>query len=126
MRAGNFITHVQALVGDPDGDLHTTEKVLLHLNTAIEEICTRSRTVCTYIYLPAIKGQGMYGMPDPFLAFKFVGYYYQDRLIEVYPGGITDAAPGIFSQRNYYSIPHTYADGGNAFIEKVVGARPNS
>ena len=121
MRAGHFITHVQSLVGDPDGDFHTTEKVLLHLNTAIEEICTRSRTVCTYIYIPAVKGQGMYGMPDNFLAFKYVGYYYQDELIPIYPGGMADAAPAIFSQRNSYGIPHTYADGGNAYVEKTVG-----
>ena len=120
MRAGNFITHVQRLVGDPDGDFHSQEKVLLHLNTALEEICTRSRTVCTYLYLPAIEGQGMYGMPDHFLAFKYVGYYYQDELIPIHPGGIADAAPAIFSQRYSYGIPHTYAEGGNAYVEKVV------
>lgn len=120
MRAGNFITHVQSLLGDPEGEFHTTEKVLLHLNTAIEEVCTRSRTICTWIYLPAIKGQGMYGMPDDFLAFKYVGFYYQDQLLEIHPGGIADAAPAIFSQRNYYNIPHTFAEGGNAYVEKVV------
>ena len=122
MRAGNFITDISQLLGDPSGDFHTTDNLLRYLNIAIEDICTRSRTICTWIYLQAIKEQGMYGLPDTFLEFKFVGYYYQDQLIEVHPGGIADTAPGIFSQRyqNYNNIPHTFADGGNAYVEKVV------
>lgn len=122
MRAGNFITHVQSLVGDPAGDFHTTEKVLRHLTTAIEDICTRSRTICTWLYIAAERGRGMYGLPDNFLEFKFVGFYYQDQLIELHPGGVADTAPRIFSERyqTYNRIPHTFADGGNAFIEKVV------
>ena len=122
MRAGNFITHVQSLVGDPSGDFHTTEQVLLHLVTAIEDICTRSRTICTWMFLPAVRGQGMYGMPDNFLEFKFVGFYYQDQLLEVYPANTAETAPRIFSERyqNRSQIPHTFADGGNAHTERVA------
>ena len=121
MRAGAFIPQVQSLLGDPEGDFHTTEKVLLHLNTAIEDICTRSRTICSWLLIPAIEDQGRYGLPEKFLEFKFVGYYYQDQLLQLTPGGVADIAPAIFSDRNYhYGIPHTYADGGNAFLEKVV------
>ena len=122
MRAGIFITHVQSLLGDPDGDFHNTEKMLLHLNTAIEDICTRSRTICAWLYIHALSDQGQYGLPENFLEFKFVGFYYQDYLLPLSPSGIRDAAPAVFSDRNrYYNrVPHIYADGGNAFIEKVV------
>ena len=123
MRAGSFITHMQSLLGDPEGDFHTTEKMLLHLNTAIEDICTRSRTICSWHYISAEEDRGMYGLPENFLEFKFVGFYYRDQLIPLSPSGITGAAPSVFSERftNYNQIPLTYADGGNASTEKLVG-----
>ena len=123
MRAGSFITHMQSLLGDPNGDFHTTEKMLLHLNTAIEDICTRSRSVCSWMYIDAVAGQGQYGLPDDFLEFKFVGFYYQDKLIPLSPSGMRSAAPAVFSERyqSYNQIPFTYADGGHAHVEKLVG-----
>lgn len=123
MRAGDFIKHMQSLLGDPNGDFHTTEKMLLHLNTAIEDICTRSRTLCSWMYIDAVAGQGQYGLPDDFLEFKFVGFYYRDQLIPLNPSGMRDAAPPVFSERyqTYNQIPLTYADGGNASVEKLVG-----
>ena len=122
MRAGLFIPHVQSLLGDPEGDFHTTEKVLLHLNTAIEDICTRSRTICTWMFIPAIKDQGMYGLPDNFLEFKYVGFFYEDELLHLTPGSVADGAPAVFrTPPSYHKVPFTYAAGGNAHIELFVG-----
>ena len=121
MRATTLITHVQLLLGDPEGQFHPTDKMLIHLNTAIEDICTRSRTISSWLYIPTVKNQGTYGLPESFLDFHYVGYYYRDELIDLTPGGIADTAPAIFSQKPVYKpCPHTYSNGGNAYIEKVV------
>lgn len=120
MRAEHFINQVQRLLGDPEGQFHTTENMLSHLNTALEEICTRSRTLCTWLYVAVVNGQGFYGLPESFLEFKYVGYFYNGHLYPLTPGNIADAAPAIFREPQYNHIPHTYAEGGNAFVEKVV------
>ena len=121
MRAATFIDHVQRLFGDPEGQFHKTEKVLFNLNTAIEDICTLSKTICTWIYIPAIKGQGLYGLPESYLETKYAFYYCEGQLLELTRATTKDTAPQIFSDSQYYNTtPLTYSDGGNAFIEKVV------
>lgn len=122
MRAGELIRHIQTLLGDPTGDYHTTEKMLLHLNTAVDDIGARSRTLCTWHFEPVQEGRGMYGLPENFLAYKYVAFFYQGELCELTPGNTRDTAPAIFRdpQQRSYRIPHTYAHAGNAFIEKLV------
>ena len=125
MRAELFIKQCQRLLGDPAGDFHDMEKTLEHLNTALDDISTRSRTLCTWNYQPVINGQGMYGLPEEHLEFKYVGFYYQGELCELVPGSVADAAPAIFSDSQHANnVPYLYAHAGNARIEKVVSVTP--
>ena len=121
-RADTLITYCQTLIGDPEGDYHNREKVLLHLNTALEDIATRSRTLCDWVYIPVQEGRGIYGLPENFLEFKFIGYDYRGELLPLSPGSVTDTAPLIFRDRPPKGlVPHTYSIAGNSFIEKLVG-----
>lgn len=121
MRAEIFISDVQRLLGDPTGQFHTTENMLTYLNMALEDICTRSRTLCTWLYLPVVNGQGHYGLPENFLEFRYVGFFYNGFLYPLNPGGTADTAPSVFSDRQNYNMPYTYSEAGNAYVEKIVG-----
>ena len=121
MLASEIINHTQTLAGDPDGDYHDDDKMLLHLNTSLHDLATRSRSFCEWLYIAMIDGQGIYGLPNEFLDFRYVGFKYRGRLLDLSPGHIRDAAPFIFDDREQgYQLPHTYTLGGNAPIEHVV------
>ena len=121
MRVQPLITHCLTLLGDPHGDYHTPEKMLLHANTALEDIATRSRTICTWVFLPVLKGQGMYGLPENYLETKYAGYYHRGEFCDLTPGGTDDTAPMIFREHlPVGSVPFNYSEGGNAYVEKVV------
>lgn len=122
MRASDFISYVQTMLGDPEGQFHPSEKILLHLNTTIEDICTRSRTICTFNYIAAVKDQGVYGMPENYLEAKNVFFYYQGELIPLTRDTLTNTAPPIFSKYTYNNVPMTYSEGGNAYVEKLVSS----
>lgn len=120
MRAGLLLKQMQTLLGDPNGDYHNDAKMLLHINTALTDICTRARTLCTWHYEAGIEGQGMYGLPEAYLETKYAGYYDNGEMYELRPGGVPDVAPAIFREPRSKQIPHTYAHAGNAYIEKVL------
>jgi len=117
--AGELINHCRTLMGDPEGDYHTDAKMLLHVNTALEDISTRSRTMCQWEYIAVSEGQGMYGLPEGYLEAKYVAFYYYGRLNELVPGAISDTAPAIFRDTTIQRIPYHYSDGGIAYTEKL-------
>ena len=122
MRADELVNYCQLLIGDPEGDYHDREKVLLHVNTALEDISTRSRTLCDWEYIQVQADRGIYGLPDSFLEYKFIGFFYRGELIPLSPGSTQDTAPAIFRENpNIQRVPHTYSHAGNAFVEKYVG-----
>ena len=126
MRAEEFIQQTQHLLGDPAGDFHTKAKVLTSLTMALEDICTRSRTLCDWHFEPALAEQGRYGLPESYLATKYVGFFYEGVLYDLHPGNTGDTAPAVFSTTPQNTrVPQTYADGGNAYIEKTVATVTN-
>ena len=95
--------------------------MLLHLNTSLHDLATRSRSFCEWLYIAMIDGQGMYGLPDEFLDFRYVGFKNRGRLLDLNPGHIREAAPFIFDNREKgFQIPYTYTLGGNAAIEHIA------
>lgn len=122
MRVQELINQCLILIGDPDADYHTPDKMLLHANTALEDIATRSRTVCTWEFMSVLQGQGTYGLPELYLEAKYVGYIHRGEFVDLTPGGTQDTAPAIYRDRlPAGSVPFNYSEGGNAFVEKIVG-----
>lgn len=74
MRAQEVIDYCRILAGDPHGDVHTDEKMLLHLNTVCRDISVNSRSVTDALYLPAVSGQARYGLPEGFLRLEIAGW----------------------------------------------------
>ena len=121
MRAADFITHIQWLLGDPSGDFFSSDKLLRYLNLSIEDVASRSRTLCDWHYVNVQKDRGLYGLPESFLEFKAVFFQYNGHFYPLSPTGMIDAAPAIFrSTPNNAYYPHCYAHAGNAHIEWVV------
>ena len=58
MLASEAISHCQTLAGDTEGDYHNDDKMLLHLNTSLHDLATRSRSFCEWFYIPVIDGAG--------------------------------------------------------------------
>ena len=62
------------LVGDSHGDVHTDDKMLLHLNRVCRDISMRSRSIVEGLYLPANVGQARYGLPEGFLRLDIAAW----------------------------------------------------
>lgn len=121
MRATAVITHVRTLLGDPHADYHTDDKMLLHLNAALEDICDRSRALRVPSYHPLIADQAMYGLPDSFLEMDIVGVIHQGRWCELSYADFGATLPHIFTDFSFGGLPPwRYTIWGQAHIEKYV------
>ena len=81
MRAFELIAEARDLANDPAGDLYTDAKMLRHLNRALRDVTSRSRSIREVIYNPVNKGQSVYGLPEGFLgndkfSWLYKGYWY--------------------------------------------------
>ena len=121
MRASGVIQHVRTLLGDPQADYHSDEKMLLHLNAALEDICDRSRSLRVASYHPLIEDQAMYGLPDSFLEMDIVGVIYKGQWCELSYADLGATLPRIFSDFTSGGLPPwRYTIWGQAHIEKYV------
>ena len=120
MRASTVINHVRTLLGDPDGDYHSDEKMLLHLNAALEDICDRSRSLRSPSYHRLIANQSMYGLPASFLEADIVGIVYQGRWRELEYADLGPTLPAIIDDVTAGLAPWRYTIWGQAHIEKHV------
>ena len=121
MRAYSMIQNIQRLLGDPSGDFHSNDKLLGYLNLSIEDVASRSRTLCDWHYVSVQKDRGIYGLPKEFLEFKYVGFRYNGNFYPLTPGRVHDVAPAIFRDTKFnYWYPHFYAHAGNAHVEWLV------
>lgn len=120
MRASQIIDHVATLLGDPSKDYHTADKLLLHLNAALEDICDRSRSLRSPSYHRLIAGQSMYGLPESFLEADIVGIVYQGRWRELEYADLGPTLPAIIDEVTAGLAPWRYTIWGQAHIEKHV------
>ena len=121
MRASTVINHVRTLLGDPHGDYHQTDKMLLHLNAALEDICDRSRSLRVPSYHPLIAGQAAYGLPDSFLEADIVGVIYQGLWRELDYADLGPTLPAFINETMTGAAPSRYTIWGQARIERHVG-----
>ena len=120
MRASQVIDHVATLLGDPSKDYHTADKLLLHLNAALEDICDRSRSLRSPSYHRLIANQSMYGLPESFLEADIVGIVYQGRWRELDYADLGPTLPAIIDDVTAGLAPWRYTIWGQAHIEKYV------
>lgn len=120
MRASQIIDHVATLLGDPNKDYHTADKLLLHLNAALEDICDRSRSLRSPSYHRLIAHQSMYGLPASFLEADIVGIVYQGRWRELAYADLGPTLPAIIDDVTTGLAPWRYTIWGQAHIEKHV------
>lgn len=120
MRASTVINHVRTLLGDPDGDYHSDEKMLLHLNAALEDICDRSRSLRSPSYHRLIANQSMYGLPASFLEADIVGIVYRGKWKELEYADLGPTLPAIIDDVTAGLAPGRYTIWGQAHIEKHV------
>lgn len=120
MRASQVIDHVATLLGDPSKDYHTADKLLLHLNAALEDICDRSRSLRSPSYHRLIAHQSMYGLPESFLEADIVGIVYQGRWRELDYADLAPTLPAIIDDVTAGLAPWRYTIWGQAHIEKYV------
>ena len=120
MRASQVIDHVATLLGDPSKDYHTADKLLLHLNAALEDICDRSRSLRSPAYHRLIANQSMYGLPASFLEADIVGIVYQGRWRELEYADLGPTLPAIIDDVTAGLAPWRYTIWGQAHIEKHV------
>ena len=120
MRASQIIDHVATLLGDPSKDYHTADKLLLHLNAALEDICDRSRSLRSPSYHRLIANQSMYGLPESFLEADIVGIVYQGRWRELEYADLAPTLPAIIDDVTAGLAPWRYTIWGQAHIEKHV------
>ncbi len=121
MRASQVIDHVATLLGDPSKDYHTADKLLLHLNAALEDICDRSRSLRSPSYHRLIAHQSMYGLPANFLEADIVGVVHQGRWREMQYSDLGPTLPAIIDDVTAGLAPGRYTIWGQAHIEKHVG-----
>lgn len=120
MRAATVISHVRTLLGDPDGDYHSDEKMLLHLNAALEDICDRSRSLRSPAYHRLIADQSMYGLPASFLEADIVGVVHQGCWKELQYSDLGPTLPAIIDDVTAGLAPGRYTIWGQAHIERHV------
>ena len=121
MRASQVIDYVATLLGDPNKDYHTADKLLLHLNAALEDICDRSRSLRAPSYHPLIAGQAAYGLPDSFLEADIVGVIYQGLWRELDYADLGPTLPPFINETMTGAVPSRYTIWGQARIERHVG-----
>lgn len=129
MRASQVIDHVATLLGDPSKDYHTADKLLLHLNAALEDICDRSRSLRSPSYHRLIAHQSMYGLPASFLEADIVGVVHQGRWKELQYSDLGPTLPAIIDDVTTGLAPGRYTIWGQAHIEKnfaTVIENPNT
>lgn len=120
MRASQIIDHVATLLGDPSKDYHTADKLLLHLNAALEDICDRSRSLRSPAYHRLIAHQSMYGLPASFLEADIVGIVYQGRWRELEYADLGPTLPAIIDDVTAGLAPWRYTIWGQAHLERYV------
>ena len=81
MRAFDIIEEARDLLNDPDADFWTDAKLLTHLNRALRDVTTRSRSIREVIYKRTNAGQSVYALPEGFLgndkfAWLYAGQWY--------------------------------------------------
>lgn len=120
MRASQIIDHVATLLGDPSKDYHTADKLLLHLNAALEDICDRSRSLRSPAYHRLIANQSMYGLPASFLEADIVGIVHGGQWKELQYSDLGPTLPAIIDDVTAGLAPWRYTIWGQAHIEKHV------
>lgn len=120
MRASTVINHVRTLLGDPHGDYHRDENMLLHLNAALTDISDRSRSLRVPSYHPLIEGQAAYGLPASFLEADIVGIVHQGLWRELEFVDLGATLPMMLSETNTRLVPQHYTIWGQARVEKHV------
>lgn len=121
MRASTVINHVRTLLGDPHGDYHQADKMLLHLNAALEDICDRSRSLRVPSYHPLIAGQAAYGLPESFLEADIVGVIHQGLWRELDYADLGPTLPAFINETMTGAAPSRYTIWGQARVERHVG-----
>lgn len=121
MQASRIISHVRTLLGDPHGDYHTDANMLLHLNSALEDICDRSRSLKVGVYSALIEGQSAYGLVREFLEMDIVGVIHNGKWFELDYADLGAKLPDIFTDFSFGEYtPWRYTIWGQAHDEKVV------
>ena len=121
MRASQVIDYVATLLGDPNKDYHTADKLLLHLNAALEDICDRSRSLRAPSYHPLIAGQAAYGLPESFLEADIVGVIHQGLWRELDYADLGPTLPAFINETMTGAAPSRYTIWGQARVERHVG-----
>lgn len=118
MTCRELLSQVQVLLGDPNGDYHTTAGLLIQINQALRDISSRSRCVRVKQFHRAVSGQYEYGLPAGFLEMHIVGFYQTDwyQLTATTIASIESISSWVSS-----NIPWNYDVWGNSSVEKVVG-----
>lgn len=118
MRASEAIEYTRILVGDPDGDIHTDSKMLLHVNRVCRDISIRSRSIVEGHYFPASSLQSRYGLPEGFLRAEIVAWKFGDRYRPLDPITMEVASWMVHNQNT--GRPRFYDIFGRAAIERAV------
>lgn len=72
MQATAMIQRCQHLLQDPDGQFHSDDRMLEHLNASMEEISDRTRYLHVASYLALEEGRAWYSLPPNFLSTDLV------------------------------------------------------
>lgn len=81
MDASEMIAEARSLVNDSANDFFDDAMMLEHLNRALRDVTSRSRSIREVIYYPVNEGQSVYGLPEGFLgndkfSWLYKGYWY--------------------------------------------------
>lgn len=119
MRASELIKYCQLLIGDENGDVHSDERCLMHLNVVLEDISAKSKSIVESLYLPAVAQQSRYGLPEGFLRLEICGWQVGGgRYLPLSPISMEIASwatfNGITGRPRYFDIF------GRAAVERVV------
>lgn len=118
MNCRELIAQLQTQLGDPHGDFHTQSGLLIHVNQALREISSRSRSVDIKAFLLAAENQHEYGLPSGFLTMHWVAFdngYDWDPLKPATLPALETLASWMSS-----NTPWNYDIWGNSAVEKAV------
>ena len=74
INASDLIEECQLLLGDPHGDYHDQDRMLIYLNRALRSLSVRSQSIESSIVLDVVEDQYEYVLPANFLRAKIVGF----------------------------------------------------